>query len=170
MKLSNVIIAFATLALCNSAIAGNNNPVHQKEIREVIETFRLSIINKDKAMFKSLFYSENTPWIAVFSDEMVAIKRKLKPNFPRTVNFGQFGPPVKMISDTEQQEEKIWDIKIETDGYLGSVHFHYSDHRNGIKKAFGTEAWDLVRGESSWQIVSVKYTVTEFSSSNDNES
>lgn len=97
-------------------------------------------------------------------------KRKVKPDIPRTVDFGKYGPPVKMISDTDKQEEKMWNIKIETDGYLGSVHFNYSDHRNGIKKAFGTEAWDLIREESGWKIVSVKYTVTEIPASITNES
>jgi hypothetical protein len=55
----------------------------------------------------------------------------------------------------------MWNIQIETDGYLASVHFNYSDHRNGIKRAFGTEAWDLVKDGAQWKIVSVKYTVTE---------
>jgi hypothetical protein len=55
----------------------------------------------------------------------------------------------------------LWNIKVESDGYLGSVNFNYSDHRNGIEKAFGTEAWDLIKDESGWKIVSVKYTVTE---------
>ncbi|WP_085297181.1 hypothetical protein [Cognaticolwellia mytili] len=154
-------IAIIVLAYCMPATARDGNTDFKKEIREVIESFRLAIIEKDKRLFKSLFYSENTPWIAVFSDEMVMNKRKKKANFPRTVNFGKYGPPEKMISETEAQEEKIWDIKIETDGYLGNVYFQYSDHRNGVKKAFGTEAWDLVRTESSWKIVSVKYTVTE---------
>jgi hypothetical protein len=163
MKLSCILTILVVLGLCNTAAARGNNQVYEKEINTVIETFRLSIINKDRETFKSLFYSENIPWIAVFSDEMVDIKRKVKPNYPRTVDFGKFGPPVKMISDKEKQEEKIWNIQIETDGYLGTVHFNYSDHRNGMKKAFGTEAWDLVRDESSWKIVSVKYTVTEFS-------
>lgn len=163
MKLSCILIIFVILSLCNSVHARDNKEIYEKEINAVIEKFRLSIINKDKETFKSLFYSDNIPWIAVFSDEMVNKKRKVKPNYPRTVNFGKFGPPVKMISDKEKQEEKIWNIQIETDGYLGSVHFKYSDHRNGLKKAFGTEAWDLVRDDTSWKIVSVKYTVTEFS-------
>jgi hypothetical protein len=167
--LSYAGIIFIAFSLCNSAIARERNETYINEIKTVVETFRLSIINKDKEKFKSLFYSESIPWIAVFSDEMVDVKRKVKPDYPRTVNLGKFGPPVEMIADDEEQEEKMWNIKIETDGYLGTVHFHYSDHRDGIKKAFGTEAWDLVRDESSWKIVSVKYTVTEIPSPDNHE-
>ena len=161
MKVISILTAFVVLSLSYSAFAGKSNSVSEKEISAVVETFRLTIINKDKATFNSLFYSDKIPWIAVFSDEMVAEQRKNKADFPRFVDFGQFGPPENMISDTEAQEEKMSDIKTYTDGYLGSVHFNYSDHRNGVKKAYGTEAWDLVRTDTGWKIVSVKYTVTQ---------
>lgn len=161
MKTSRMLMVIIALGLGASAVARDDAQTYKDEIKALVEIFRVSIINKDKETFKSLFYSDNIPWIAVFTDEMVNAKRKVKPDYPRTVDFGQFGPPVRMISDDEKQEEKMWNIEIETDGYLASVHFNYSDHRNGVKKAFGTEAWDLVREESGWKIVSVKYTVTE---------
>ena len=169
MKLKYISLTCIALSLCSSAVARDNNKAYKEEIKTVVELFRLSIINKDKETFTSLFYSENIPWIAVFSDEMVAAKRKKKTTYPRTVNFGKYGPPVKMISDTEKQEEKMWNISIETDGYLGTVHFNYSDHRNGIKKAVGTESWSLIKDELSWKIVSVQYTVTELLSSIENK-
>lgn len=78
-----------------------------------------------------------------------------------TVEFGKFGPPVTMISNTDDQEEKTWNIDVESDGYLGSVHFNHSDHENGVQNAGGTQAWDPVEEESGWKTVSVKYTVTE---------
>lgn len=90
----------------------------------MIETLRLSIINTDKETFKTLFYSESSAWNAVFSNEMVNAKRAIKADFPNTVNFGRFGSPVNMIYDDEKQEEKMWDIKIFSDGYLASVHFN----------------------------------------------
>ena len=39
--------------------------------------------------------------------------------------------PVKMLPGDDDEEEKIWDIKIETDDYLVIVHFNYSDYVNG---------------------------------------
>ena len=156
--MKHLITFIVLLSINNIAFADKTTAEHKEDIRSVVEKFRLSIINKDKENFSSLFYSEDIPWIAVFSDEMLKIKRKAKPDYPRTVNFGKFGPPVRMISEDEIQEEKISNIKIETDGYLGSVHFDYEDVRNGIKKAFGTEAWDLVNDQSGWKIVSVIYS------------
>lgn len=166
MKIPALLIAISafslsSLLISNSAQAAQDNQTDKKAIAAIVETFRISLINKDKETFKSLFYSNDIPWIAVFSDEMVNAKRTKKPDYPRTANFGKFGAPEKMISDTEQQEEKMWNIKIDTDGYLGTVHFNYSDHINGYKRAWGTEAWDLVKEDAGWKIVSVKFVVTE---------
>lgn len=161
MKRFIILSTLLTLAFADNASASKTGLEHKQDISLVIEKFRVSILNKDKETFSSLFYSDDIPWIAVFSDEMLEAKRKEKPDYPRSVNFGKFGPPVRMISEDGAQEEIIKNIKIETDGYLGSVHFDYIDVRDGIKKAHGTEAWDLVNDQSGWKIVSVKYTVTE---------
>jgi len=161
MKFTGILIALIAFTFGSPVSANVDTTASKKEIKTVIEKFRLSIINKDKDTFKTLFYSDNIPWIAVFSDEMVSENRKENPNFPRTIDFSKFGSPVKMISDEGQQEEKMWNIKIDTDGYLGSVHFNYSDNMNGVKKAFGTESWDLIKEDSGWKIISVTYTVTE---------
>ncbi|MBC3765559.1 hypothetical protein [Neptunicella marina] len=152
---------FAVSALLTSQFAMANVVDSGAEIRELVETFRISIINKDKAVFSSLFFSDNIPFVAVFSDEMLSQKRQQKPNYPAVVDFGKFGPPVKMLSDDAEQEEKMWNIKVQTDGYLASVHFDYSDHENGKKKAFGTESWSLVKVDTEWKITSVSFTVTE---------
>ncbi|MFT5162532.1 MAG: hypothetical protein ACI9FJ_001108 [Alteromonadaceae bacterium] len=50
---------------------------------------------------------------------------------------------------------------MQSDGYLGAVHFSFSDHVDGYKRSWGTEAWDLVKVEAGWKIVSVKFVVTE---------
>ncbi|MCW8091861.1 hypothetical protein [Alteromonas sp. ASW11-130] len=133
----------------------------EAQIRELVEKFRVSIINKDKEAFSSLFFDEDVPFIAVFSKEMLDKKRAHKPNYPSVVDFGKFGPPVTMLEGEEPQEEKMWNIKVQTDGYLGSVHFDYSDHESGIKKAWGTESWSLVKVGADWKITSVSFTVTE---------
>ena len=147
------------VASTSSVIAREVNPIYKDELKAFVETFRLSIINQDAETYKSLFYSKAPPWIVVFSDEMVKLKRNKKPNFPRSVDFSKMGSPHDRAM--KEREEKIWNIKIETDGYLGYVHFNYSDHEKGLKKAWGTQAWALVREDAGWQIVSMTYVVTE---------
>jgi len=53
---------------CNASVASDSSDIDKTRIKGVVETFRLAIIKKDKETFKSLFYSESIPWIAVFSD------------------------------------------------------------------------------------------------------
>lgn len=136
----------------------------ETQIRDVIEQFRISIIKNDKDTFSSLFFSDEVPFIAVFSDEMLASKRIERPNYPAAVDFGKLGPPANLISESDEQEEKMWNIKVQTDGHLASVHFDYSDHDNGKKKAWGTESWSMVKVDTDWKITSVSFTVTEVKS------
>lgn len=164
MKNKNRLLMFLGLMVCNSVFADVSTS--ETQIREVVEEFRTSIINKDKDVFSSLFLHDNIPFIAVFSEEMLAKKRLENPDYPAAVDFGKFGAPVEMISDTDSQEEKMWNIKVQTDGYLASVHFDYSDHENGKKKAWGTESWSLVKVDTEWKITSVSFTVTEIDHAN----
>ena len=164
MKNKNRLLMFLGLMVCNSVFADVSTS--ETQIREVVEQFRTSIINKDKDVFSSLFLHDNIPFIAVFSEEMLAKKRLENPDYPDVVDFGKFGAPVEMISDTDSQEEKMWNIEVQTDGYLASVHFDYSDHENGRKKAWGTESWSLVKVNSEWKITSVSFTVTEVDTAN----
>lgn len=168
-----LFMGLSTSAFANPSLTQRNSDATQQvqaaaaintakaHIEQVVEQFKSSIINKDKATFASLFYSEDIPFIAVFSDAMLARKRAENPDYPASVNFGQFGSVLKMISDDEAQEEKIWDLTIQTDGYLGSVHFSYSDHVNGKMRAWGTESWSVVKVEDDWKITSISFTVTE---------
>jgi hypothetical protein len=145
----------------HSAMAKNSIQVSKDEIGTVIEKFRISLINHDKVLFKTLFLSDQIPWIMVFSEEMIARKRQDNPNYPSM--YGSVGSPLNALrgEKTVNREEKMWNIKIDTDGYLASVHFNYSDHINGYKRAWGTESWDLVNNGKDWKIISVSYVVTQ---------
>ena len=154
-------VFFSTMSMANTSLA-KNTQADTKALQQVIETFRTSLIEKDKAKLSSVFYSDNVPFIAVFSDEMLAEKRKTRPDYPASVDFSKFGSSVtNMIPDKGSREEKIWNVEIDSDGKLASIHFEYSDHLNDKKRAFGTESWDLVKVDNTWKIVSVTFTVTE---------
>ena len=154
-----LLLMFLTIPSAAKEIAIKES---EAKIRGVVESFRVSILNKDKETFRSLFYSNDIPFIAVFSKEMLKQVRVKKSNYPDTVNFGKFGSPAdRMISDDQNLEEKIWNIQVQTDGYLGNVHFEYSDHVDGKKRAWGTESWSMVKVGDDWKISSVSFTVTE---------
>jgi len=76
----------------------------ESQIRTLIESFRTSIINNDKSAF-----SDDIPFIAVFSEEMLQVKRRDNPDYSAAVDFGKFGPPVSMLADNVSQEESVWE-------------------------------------------------------------
>ena len=61
MKLASFSMLIVTSSLCGYTFANDNHQSDEQDIKNVIETFRVSIINKDKESFKNLFYSESTP-------------------------------------------------------------------------------------------------------------
>lgn len=162
-RLALILATFSNQALATSIQDS------KAEIHSVIEQFRTSIINKDTETFSALFFSEKVPFIAVFSDEMLAKKRIDNPDYPLAVDFGKFGPPSNMLLGDDAEEEKISNVKIQTDGYLASVHFDYKDIVNGKERAWGTESWSMIKLGSEWKITSVSYTVTEINNDSKSE-
>jgi hypothetical protein len=150
-----------------AAMASTTTPPAAKstadtEIRAVIETFRTSIINKDKTRFLQLFHGKSIPWLAVLDDESLQLAKKRNPKASKADPMGTPGPVpfIKSIaSDSSRAEEKFENIRIETDGDIASVYFDYSFHQDNYKSNWGKEAWHLVRTDQGWKINSVIYSV-----------
>lgn len=144
------------------AVAGQNDPEHVAAIRKVVEAFRTSIINKDKATFVGLFISDDparVTWQLVDDDARVARLRKIVPEARRVVwwpenNF------VAMIDETVRpgagkNEGVFRDVVIDTDGEIASVNFDYTHLFDGEEQHWGREMWHLVRTDDGWKIISV---------------
>jgi len=134
---------------------------YRQQITKLISQFEHALRTKNTEAFSKLFYNDKIPWVAVFSDEMYQQKRKENPDFPRYVDFGRMGKPSDMIDMSQPQEERMKNINITTDGYLGHVHFNFEDIRSGKVNAHGTEAWSVINTDDGWKITSVTYTVNE---------
>jgi len=160
--------AFAFVALLSltsalqPAIAAHNDPKDVAAIREVVEAFRTSIINKDKETFVDLFVSDNpehVTWQLVDDDERVARLKKFVPEVRRVVRWPE-NNYLTMIDRTtaagsEPIEEVFRDIVIDTDGEIASVNFNYSLLLAGKEEHWGREMWHLVRTDDGWKIISV---------------
>ena len=160
--------AFAVVALLllspalQPALAADNDPKDVAAIREVVEAFRTSIINKDKATFVALFVSDNpehVTWQIVDDDERVARLRKIVPEVRRVVRWPEnnFLTMIDRITavGSESIEEVFRDPVIDTDGEIASVNFNYSLLVNGKEEHWGREMWHLVRSDNGWKIISV---------------
>ncbi len=134
----------------------------EAEVRAVIETFRTAIITKDKEHFLQLFHGESIPWLAVYDDASLARLRRREPDMAKADSMGTPGPRpfiAGIAASAKTIEEKFWNIRIDTDGLVASVHFDYSFHVGDYKSNWGQEAWQLVRTDQGWKINSVIYSV-----------
>jgi ketosteroid isomerase-like protein len=136
-------------------------------IRQVVESFRTSLIHKDKATYMRLFFSdkpENIGWQFVSEDTRLEHIRKTKPDAikARHIPGNNFISLIDAVVATpEPREETFSDVRIDTDGEIASVAFDYTFLANGRKTNWGREMWQLVRTEDGWKIFSVIYTIRD---------
>ena len=157
-----LLAVLSLLASLQPAMAGHNDPEDVAAVREVVEAFRTSIINKDKATFVNLFISEkpeDVTWQMVDDDARVARLKKIVPEARRVVKWPE-NNFLAMIDTTtrpgsEPSEEVFRDIVIDTDGEIASVNFNYSFLLDGKEQHHGREMWHLVRTDNGWKIISV---------------
>lgn len=156
------LLLVAFLQPVHAAQSVRNDPAHVAAIREVVEAFRTSIINKDKATFVKLFVSDNPEhitWQLVDDDERVAKLKKIVPEARRVVRWPE-NNHIAMIdritmAGSEPTEEVFRDIVIDTDGEIASVNFDYAFLLDGKEEHWGREMWHLVRTDDGWKIISV---------------
>lgn len=167
MKLSLLLTA-ALLLLQSVCAAQSPQPTASvqdatQQIQAVVEAFRTSIIEKDKAKFLGTLHSENIPWIGIYeaqtfrrmreaSAEPEKRSRELKGNAKSFIEG--------IVKSSEKYEEKFWNIQITTDGSIGTVVFDYNFQFAGKVTNWGKESWHVVNTDAGWKINSVIYTVT----------
>ncbi len=134
------------LALC-FALAGCQSwpgqsrarPQDVAAIRQVVASFRESLINKDKATYMGLFFSdrpEDIGWQFVSEDTRLAHIRKSRPDAikARRIPSNNFiGLIDGAVATKEPREETFSDLRIDTDGEIASVSFDYTFLANGRK-------------------------------------
>lgn len=140
---------------------------HHAAIKQVVESFRTSLINKDKATYMSLFFSDQPAdigWQFVSEDVRLEHIRLSKPDAikARKIPSNNF---IALIDDAvatrESREEKFSNLSIDTDGEIATVSFDYTFLANGEATNWGREMWQLVRTETGWKIFSVVYSIRD---------
>lgn len=102
----------------------------------MIETFRTSLIKKDKETFLQLFLKDDITWTGVTTDgsiEMVA-------------------------NEPMPAEETFSNVRIDTDGEVAQVWFDYSFLDGSYRSNWGKESWQLARTEKGWKIAAVVWS------------
>ena len=140
------------------ALAADND---HSEIRAVIESFRTSIIERDKPRFLGLFLQPDAPWQLVNGDATLAqIQRKrpeaIKARFKAENNPTAF---IDAIVQSDKPKEETFDnIRIDADADVATVTFDYAFKSDGKIGNTGKECWLLVRTAEGWKITTLAYS------------
>lgn len=149
-----------------SAHAYDNVETSKRQIEQIVESFRLAIINKDPSSFMNLFLREDISWTTVYTDGSVerynAGLTDAKNPPAQKVQAGHARKFIESVSrNKDARSETISNVRIDTDGEIAHVWFDYvfmvGDHKNN----WGKESWQLVRTESGWKIASVVWSAEE---------
>jgi hypothetical protein len=147
--------------------AGADANADTQAIRQVVETFRLALLNKDKPRYMGLFFSsqaEGVGWQAVVDDAKLALIRKDRPQAikARPIPANNFIALIDaVVASPVVEEERITKLRITTDGEIASAWFNYAYLSGGQVSNWGQEHWQLVRTEQGWKIFSVVYTIRD---------
>jgi hypothetical protein len=158
------LLLLASLALPAAAAenATQAPATDHPEIRAVIESFRTSIIQRDKPRFLALFLQPEMQWQSVVGDASLAqikakhpeaVKARIKPdNNPTAFIDG-------IVKSKSTSEETFDNIRIDADADVATVNFDYKFLSDGRETNRGQESWLLVRNEDGWKITTLAYSI-----------
>ncbi len=128
-------------------------------LKRVVKEYKQAIATSDEDQFNDLFFSKSVPFVGVLSTESAASVKKgySKPNGIDVTDHKYF---INSIIDAEQKQlEKIYNIKTNSDGNVGSISFDYSAHSGRTMKQWGHKKWNLVKKGRDWVITDVVYSI-----------
>lgn len=139
--------------------ADNARAADVAAINQVVEQFKAAIIAHDGKTLDGLFLQGHDSWLTVADDKMWA---EVKPRHPaarkwmadsrrKFVDFVQTSP--KPI------EERFYNVRIDTNGAIGSVYFDFDFLSDGKVTNHGSETWQMVRDEDGWKIAAMLYSM-----------
>jgi hypothetical protein len=162
----NVALFAATLLATSVAHAATPASVSasataKAEIGQLVDAFKAAIIAKDGAKLGTLFVAENSSWFSAMDSASLERTRAKKPdaNRVRSEPEAYKGFTTFVGSTTHAIEETFDNVRIDTDGIVGSVYFDYVFLFDGKPANHGNETWQVVRTDDGWKINAMLYSV-----------
>ncbi|WP_169301357.1 alpha/beta hydrolase family protein [Pontimicrobium aquaticum] len=129
-----------------------------EEINEVIEDFRLGILNlESEKEWSKLFLHDSITWAMVREGKTETERNNSNPNFrffsSDPISFFRF-----LKGKNQKFEEKFYDVSISNTEKFATVEFLYSFNENGKILNWGKEYWSLLKVKGDWKITSVTWT------------
>lgn len=128
-------------------------------IRQVVQQFQAAIIAHDGKTLGSLFLQDHDSWLTVAD---ATTWSEIKAKFPaaRKVGRSTWQKFVEFVqTSTMPIEERFYDVRIDTNGAVGSVYFNFDFLSDGKINNRGAESWQMVYTEDGWKISSMLFSI-----------
>ena len=128
------------------------------QIQQLVEQFKTAIKAHDGDGMAKLFLPGSS-WHQTL-DDASWVKVKLKEPNARQVMPGDYQKFSQFVGKATKPIEETFDnVRIETDGTIGTVYFDYVFLESGKPTNHGAETWQLVRTPDGWKISAMLYSV-----------
>nr|WP_314540570.1 nuclear transport factor 2 family protein [uncultured Massilia sp.] len=162
MQASRLFPTLVLLAAClgPARAADDAHAADRAAIQQVVQQFQDAIKAHDGKKLGSLFLQDHDSWISVLDDQTW---KEAKARFPKAEKYrkSSWKKFADMIQDDKggTLEERFYNVRIETNGAVGSVYFDFDFLDNGKVTNRGAESWQMVRAEDGWKISSMLFSI-----------
>jgi hypothetical protein len=142
----------------NAAGAQADPATAHREIATLVQTFQSSISSKDGDKLQTLFLPEGSNWWSILDDATYATIKQKRPDASRVV-AGDLRKFANFIKTTAQApREDFTNIRIQTDGMVGTVYFDYAFFLDSKQTNHGVETWQVLKTDGGWKISALVYS------------
>lgn len=127
------------------------------QIQKVVDGFKAAIIAKDGKAVRGMFLPGGS-WLMAMDKAGLAKVRAKHPEAKQLVpgSYEEFAGFVG--SAPKPIEEVFTNVRIQTDGIVGTVYFDYRFEVDGKATNHGAETWQLVHTDEGWKISAMLYS------------
>ena len=144
------------ILVSNFSYANEQKALNCPSLEKVIETYQTAIVNWNENEFRKLFFNYSIPWIGVEPNKMTG-------TLPSNdgLEYGSVAGFAKWVATTGKRiEEKMTNIKINSDGYVGNIFYDYEFFIGDKLFSKGSANWSLLKTSQCWKITSKTYSKT----------
>jgi hypothetical protein len=162
MRAVHSLIFLVTLSACLIAPVRAADTAHDADvaaIRAVVQQFQAAIIAHDGKTLDKLFLADHDSWLEVADAATYADVKTRHPDAHRVMRRSR-KDFVEFVQDAPKPvEERFSNVRIDTNGSVGSVYFDFDFLSDGKLNNRGSETWQMVHAEDGWKIGSMLYSI-----------
>ncbi|PHV37640.1 nuclear transport factor 2 family protein [Janthinobacterium sp. BJB304] len=174
-KLASAILFGCSLFLAGMALAqtapaappapphvGRHASTHEdlRAIEQVVADFQAALIAKDVKLLSSLMLHTNILFASPADDAFIKNMRVTTDVHFDGVGAGGYAAFANFITrEPQRTEEKFYNVKIIQDRHVAWVNFDYEFLVGGKLSNYGVEAWQMVKRDGDWKILSVVWSM-----------